>query len=118
MELYFTYDLDDDSFEFKILSDIDTKSLKSEGNNKLRLEVANNLEKSSSYIVMVLSIKDAIGNSVSLEDDLYDLITPSNLIEDVKEEVIVIATPEEKEVFVEKGNVEEVALNSAETPET
>ena len=118
IELYFTDDLEDDTFEFKILSDILIDNLKSEGNNKLELSVSRNLEKSTAYIIMVLTLEDAMGNYIIFDEDLLDLVTPADLIEDVTEEEIVIAIAEEVPEVIDEWNIEEVALNSAKTPET
>lgn len=118
IELYFTNDLEDDTFEFKILSDILIDNLKSEGNNKLELSVSRNLEKSTAYIIMVLTLEDAMGNYIIFDEDLLDLVTPADLIEDVTEEEIVIAIAEEVPEVIDEWNIEEVALNSAKTPET
>jgi len=32
---------------------------------------------------MILSLEDAIGNSIVFDEDLYDLVTPAQLIETV-----------------------------------
>lgn len=118
MELYFTYDLTDDIFEFKILSEIKVDSLKSEWNNKVRLEISKNLEKQTAYIIMILSIDNAMGTAITLNEDLYDLVTPANLIIDIPEEQVVIASSEEQPKIIEEWNVVEVALDAAWTPET
>jgi hypothetical protein len=102
MELYFSSDLTADMFEFKILSDIPVDNLKSEGNNKLSLEIGRNLEKQTAYIIMILSLKDAIGNSILFAEDLYDLVTPADLIIEVPEEEVVIAAVEEVPEVVEE----------------
>ena len=118
IELYFTTDVTDEVFEFKILSDIDTSGLSSMWDNKVQVEISKNLEKSTDYILMILSLEDAVGNKVQFEDDLYDFTTPADLKEEVVEEEVVVAQTEEAPEVIDEWNMEEVALNSAETPET
>lgn len=116
MELYFTSDLTEETFEFKILSEVWTSWLKSEGNNKLQLEVASALENKTNYIVMIISLEDATGTAIKFDEDLYDYQTPETLIAAIPEEVKVIAEPAtEPEVVVEEWNIEEVALNAPDT---
>ena len=118
IELFFRNDLLEDVFEFKILSEIETKSLKSAWNNVLNLESSKNLEVSTDYIVMILSLEDAMWNSISFNEDLYDLTTPAILEKAIQEEEVVIAIPEEEQEVIDEWNIEEIALQSAETPET
>lgn len=120
MELYFTSDLEEDTFEFKILSEVNTNSLKSEWNNKLVLETVKNLEESTSYIVMIIALEDAEWNAISFDEELYDLTTPESLVKVIEEEEVVVAITEEEAQpeIIEEWNIEEIALQSAETPET
>lgn len=118
IEVYFSQDLLDDLFEFKILSEIPSNSLKSSGNNILDLEVSRNLEVSTNYILMILSLEDAIWNLLTFQEDLYDFVTPAVLLEQIEEEEVIVAEVKEEVIVEEEGNIEEVALNSAETPET
>jgi len=118
LEVYFTTDLIEDTFEFKILSEIETSSLTSVWDNMLDIEISRNLEKSTAYILMILSLEDAVGEQLVLDEDLYDFVTSANLEQEVAEEEVVIATEEEQEEEVIEWNIEEIALESAETPET
>lgn len=118
IELFFTNDLEDEVFEFKIYSEVSTNWVKSEWNNKLTLEVTKNLELSTSYIVMIILLKDASWTEISLDETLYDLTTPETLEKIVEEEEVIIAETEEKPEVIADGNVEEVALSRDETPET
>ena len=118
IELFFSTDEIDDELEFKILSEILVDSLMSEWNNVLNLEIKSNLQKSTSYIVMILALEDTMGNSITFDEDLFDLVTSADLIEDVTEEEVVIAVVEEKPEVILEWNMEDVALNSAETPDT
>lgn len=121
IELYFTKDLSEETFEFKILSEVKTKWLRSEGNNKLILDVEKPLEKSTNYIIMVLSLEDASGNPVTFEEDLYDFVTSADLIEKVAPEVQPITNTElvaTQSWEVVEWNVEEVAMNAVAFPKT
>jgi len=118
MELYFSNDLTEDLFEFKILSEIKTNWLTSEWNNKIQLEVTSALENSTNYIIMILSLDDVNWDSITFNEDLLDFTTPSNLTQAIPEEENGVATVFTEPVVEEEWNVEEVALNSAGTPET
>ena len=128
LEVYFNYDLEEDMFEFKLLSELKVNSLSSLGNNILDISLQDTLGKSTSYIIMIISLEDIDGNELMLDESLYDLVTTNSLMEKPKE---VVETEEvvevkeikeivqvEEEVIEEEGNIEEVALNSAETPDT
>lgn len=118
LELFFTSDLDDDMFEFKILSDIVTTGLTSEGNNVINLEIQSNLEKESEYILMILWLENTNGDALLFDNDLYDFVTTSDLIIDVEEKDTVLAAAEEEVIVEDEGNMNDIALNSAETPDT
>ena len=116
IELFFTSDLEDDIFEFKILTDIPTVRLVSEWNNIVDLEIKDNLEKKSDYILMILSLEDKDWNALYFDEDLYDFSTWNDLVVDAEEkDVTLAAAKEEKE---EEWNITEVALAQEETPDT
>ncbi|MBT5492135.1 hypothetical protein HOK00_07860 [bacterium] len=46
---------------------------------------------------MILSLEDAVGEQLVLDEDLYDFVTSANLEQEVAEEEVVIATEEEQE---------------------
>ncbi len=117
IELYFTSDLEDDIFEFKILSEVPTIRLISEWNNILDVEIKDNLEKETDYILMILSLEDTNGNALVFNEDLYDFSTTSNLVSDVAEKEIVLAAAKEDEEK-DEWNIAEVALAKEETPDT
>lgn len=125
MEIYFSNDLTADTFEFKILSEIETSGIKSSWNNIVDIEVAKNIEKSTNYIVMILSLKDATWNQLQLSEDLYDLVTPDDLVQAVPEEQVVVtdATIDTgaimaTDIDTNTWNVVEVAKQTSQTPET
>ncbi|MBT3728948.1 hypothetical protein HOF65_04625 [bacterium] len=62
----------------------------------LDIEISRNLEKSTAYILMILSLEDAVGEQLVLDEDLYDFVTSADLEQEVAEEEVVIATEEEE----------------------
>lgn len=106
IEVYYNYDVDFGSYEFKLLSELNTTDLYSNGDNKLYIGMENSLENSSKYMVMFVTLMDASGDSVDLHETLYDFITWSDLVE---EEV------NQEDELAEEEIVEEelVELNSA-----
>ncbi|MDP2091117.1 MAG: hypothetical protein Q8K30_05995 [Candidatus Gracilibacteria bacterium] len=119
LEIYFTDALVESNFEFKILSEVALSEIKSAGSNKLDLEVAKNIEKSSNYIVMVLSLTDASGKKITFDEDLYDLVTPADLVQEVEELAVTVAQVQpEPMIETSTGNLEEVAKNVDRTPDT
>ncbi len=112
IEIYYNYDLKDGIYEFKLLSDIIINSVTSKWNNILDINLNWFLEKSSSYIFMILSLENIDWKELSFKESLYNFTTNSNLIIDdsFKQEVI-----ETEEV---KTNLEEIALNAPQTPHT
>lgn len=120
LEIYFTDALTESTFEFKILSEIELNGLKSVWANKFELEVAKNIEKSTNYIVMVLSLTDANGKKVTFDEDLYDLSTPADLVQEVPEQPLTVAQVQPEPIMEETAtwNLEEVAKTIERTPET
>jgi len=116
LELYYNYDLNDNMFEFKILSDVVTSWLFSKWNNIVDLGIKWNLEKESDYILMILNLEDTNNNVLVFDEDLYDFSTTSDLIIDTQEADVVLAAAKEEEPA--KWNVAEVAQNVQEIPDT
>jgi len=116
IELYYNYDLTEDMFEFKILSDIPTSGLFSEWNSIVDLWIATNLEKNSEYILMILSLEDINGNALVFDEDLYDFTTSNDLVIDTEEKEVVLAAAQEEPV--DEWNIAEVAQSIDETPDT
>jgi len=71
------------------------------------------MDKTSDYILMILSISDNYWNFIDLDEDLYEIKTDKNL----KTSQVEIEE-EEKIELIEEDSVEDFALNSAETPDT
>ena len=116
LELYYNYDLNDNMFEFKILSDVVTSWLFSKWNNIVDLGIKWNLEKESDYILMILNLEDTNNNVLVFDEDLYDFSTTSDLIIDTQEADIVLAAAKDEEPA--KWNITEVAQNVQEIPDT
>lgn len=116
LELYYNYDLNDNMFEFKILSDIVTSWLFSNWNNVVDLGIRWNLEKESDYILMILNLEDINNNVLVFDEDLYDFSTNSDLIIDTQETEVVLAAAKDEEPA--EWNIAEVAQNVEEIPDT
>lgn len=116
LELYYNYDLNDNMFEFKILSDIVTSWLFSNWNNVVDLGIRWNLEKESDYILMILNLEDINNNVLVFDEDLYDFATNSDLIIDTQETEVVLAAAKDEEPV--EWNIAEVAQNVEEIPDT
>lgn len=114
IEIYYSYDIEEDDFEFKILSELKIDNLSSSWDNILTINMENTLDSSTPYIVMLNSLEDISWNRINLWETLFDITTSSNLVEKVESEEKEVI----KEIEVDEWNIEEVALNSAETPDT
>ena len=75
------------------------------------------MEPSSSYMILSNSINDAKWEEVILKESLYDFKTEADL-KNVFEEEKVENKKEEETEKKWTGNLEEVAMHSAKTPET
>lgn len=134
IEVYYNYDLTENEFEFKLLWDLSVKSLTSDGTSELTVNLNTSLETNRNYILMVISLEDENMQEIPLEESLYDFSTPWSLAEstneqssteDLLQEVVEEVVTEEIQTVLDKkeeeennGNIEEVSLNAAVTPET
>jgi hypothetical protein len=107
LELYYVQDLQEDIFEYKILSELGISSQLSSWDNKLILNINKDLENNTDYIVMIVSIEDTLWNNLDFGQWLYEFRTDGNVVEEEK----IIPKKEE-------WNIPKVALESAETPDT
>lgn len=123
IELYFNNIIEETELEFKLFNEIQINEISIESSNTIKVSLLDKLDKLSNYILMILSINDSYGNYISLDEDLYEITTTKNLkeyseeSEDENNEVSEML----EEVFndnIEEGTIEDVALNSAETPDT
>lgn len=118
LEVYFKNPVEDTDFEFKVFSEnfVDTISYTNPQGVKLHLETA--ITSHSQYMLMVLSLEDGTFKNISFDEELYDFETLDTI--DVAEE----KTEKEAEKVLIDDNGEEVleleniALNAAETPDT
>ncbi len=112
IELYFNNIIEEDELEFKLFNELSILELKLEEDNNLNINLLDKLEKTSNYILMILSMNDSYWNYIDFDEDLYEITTDNSLkIVDSTEDI-------EEIVELEEGSVEDVALNSAETPDT
>jgi len=136
IELTFSQDLTETDFEFKLLVELAVESVNPQTPNMFNVLLSDSLQAQSSYIFMVLSLEDAENNTVLLDEDLNDFVTPDILEQkSVGEEnselapleEMTLETPSAEEVIEEEvemlaaedtGNLVEVAESVNETPET
>ena len=141
IELYFNNIIEEDELEFKLFNELNINDVKVSSNNKLDINLTNNLVKSSNYILMILSMNDNYWNFIKFDEDLYDISTKEEIKDLNKKEPITepitepieelidkpvdeliddnIENQVEKEVTkIENESIEDFALNSAETPDT
>lgn len=116
LEVSYNYDLTDNMFEFKVLSDIITNWLFSKWNNIVDLGIKWNLEKESNYILMILDLEDNKGNKLVFDQDLYDFATTNDLKINTQEADVVLASAKEEKPA--KWNIAEVAQSTDEIPDT
>ena len=115
LEVYFKNPVEDTDFEFKIFSEnfVDTISYTGPQGVKLHLEKA--VSSHSQYMLMILSLEDGALKNISFDEELYDFETLDNIeVADDKPEETVLVDDEGEEVL----ELENIALNAAETPDT
>jgi hypothetical protein len=111
IEIYFTKSIESDSVDLKLLREYDIESLKinSENNKELDVYLKNELYDGSKYIVMIFSITTKEDLNYVISNSIYDFVT-----EGVSSEKVEVPL-EDEETW---ENTWEIALNSAETPDT
>ena len=146
IEIYFNNIIEEDEIEFKLFNEKKINSIDVlENSNILNISLVDKLEINSTYILMILSLEDSFGNYIDLDESLYDVLVTEELEEleeeswtwefeknEIIEEDVMPeeedVIPEEEEIIMEnektgtwefeEWTIEEVALNSAETPDT
>jgi len=113
IELYFNNIIEEDELEFKLFNELDISKIDIVEANDINISLNDKMEKSSNYILMVLSMSDDNWSYISLNEDLYEIYTDKNLKTFVWDENM-----EEIIEKVEEDSIEDFALNSAETPDT
>lgn len=113
LEVYFKNPVEDTDFEFKIFSEnfVDTVSFVSENSFKIHLE--NSISSYSQYLLMVLSLENGDATNVIFDEELYNFET-QEAGEVVQEDAAMI----DEETWEEVLELEDIALNAAETPDT
>ncbi|PZM83148.1 hypothetical protein DLH72_03910 [Candidatus Gracilibacteria bacterium] len=115
IEIYYNEDLKAEEFVYRILSEIETKSKTGDGKNTMSVSLGSPLEDLTQYIILSNALVDSTGKEVKLKESFYEFATEDKL-ENVFGDLPKV---EEKiEDKKEEGNIEEVAMNSAKTPET
>ena len=117
IEIYYDTELKAEEFVYRVLWELETKTRIWDWKNGLNISLKNALEPSSSYMILSNSINDAKWEEVILKESLYDFKTEADL-KNVFEEEKVENKKEEETEKKWTGNLEEVAMNSAKTPET
>lgn len=112
LEVYFKYPVEDTDFEFKLFSENFVDSIKYSTPQSLKLHLDKSIETNSQYMLMVLSLKDSLFSTIALDEDLFNFQTMGS-VEQVKEDAPIIDDNGE-----EVQELEDIALNAAETPDT
>jgi len=111
IEIYFKEAISSDSVDLKLLREYDTESLKINSENKKELDIylKDELYNNSNYIAMIFSITTKEEFNYTISNSIYDFTTKSVSIEKVE-------VPSEGEL--DWKSTWDIALNSANTPET
>jgi hypothetical protein len=112
LEVYFKHPVEDTEFEFKIFSEIFVDSIVTTGTKTVKLHLENAVTSYSQYMLMILSLQDANFKNLKFEEELYNFETLWS-VEMVREE-----TPAIDDNWEEVNELENIALNAAETPDT
>lgn len=112
LEVYFKNPVEDSDFEFKVFSEIFVDTISYTGPQGLKLHLEKAIMSHSQYMLMILSLEDGAFKNISFDEELYDFET-TDTVEVVKEETVLI--DDEGEEVLE---LENIALNAAETPDT
>lgn len=115
LELFYNKEIKAEEFVFKVLSEIESKSKIWDWKNNLTISLNLPLKSSWKYIVLANSLNDSKDKEVLLKESFYEFETWKNLENIFPDLELTEDKAEEKK---EEGNIEEVAMNSAKTPET
>lgn len=111
LKITFSDKITSDQIDIKILKEKSIKNIQidSKNNKVVNVNLNDNLEDSSKYLFMLFSFTTKEGDNYNIENNIYDFSTKSSLKKADIEEI--------KEVD-DKNKTWNVALNSAETPDT
>lgn len=108
IEIYYNKDLEAKEFLYKVYRKLDLVSI-NVINNIINIFTKEDLEWWNPYILLVNSFKDFDWNNVKMQEQFFDFKTPEYFKKQKKEENL-----KEKP----KWNLEKIAMNSANTPNT
>jgi hypothetical protein len=115
LEVYFKNPVEDTDFEFKIFSENFVDTISHTGPQGVKLHLEKAVSSHSQYMLMILSLEDGALKSISFDEELYDFETLDNIeVADEQPEETVLVDDEGEEVL----ELENIALNAAETPDT
>lgn len=118
IEVTYIEELTGDDFEFKLLSDVVVESISSIDDETVEVKLESEVGADKNYILMVLSLQDALAQDVELDEGIYDFMTPKELRSASKG---WISEPEESLDISELEEELDVELSAAtdelETPE-
>lgn len=117
LEIYYNYEVDSQILEYKILSELIIDSYNSNWSNILEVDLLDNLEKSTNYMIMVSDFVDIDWNNIVFDEYLYEFETSSSLIQTESEDEKEDSTNSEDQKEDELTQIEKLSLNAAETPE-
>lgn len=80
IEVYFNDPIDSTEFEFKLFRESKVEYINNEA-GKLSLTLNDNLDKSSNYLLMLISLKDSSWTDLQFEEEIYDFVTTDTLWE-------------------------------------
>ena len=111
IEIHFQNPIESDSVDLKLLREysLDAMKINQENNKELALYLKNELSDKSKYIVMIFSITTKEWLNYSVSNSIYDFVTDW-----VSTEKIELPTEE----LLDWEKTWDIALNSAETPDT
>lgn len=116
VEVYYNQEVKSEEFTYRLLSELPTKTQKSDG-EFLNIELQKPLEDLSSYLVLANSLFDAAGKEVKLKDVYYEFETP-NKLDNVFEKLPELNAGNDENFVVSTGNVEEIAQKNPHNPKT
>lgn len=111
-------------FDIKILKNLIVSSIEinPENSSELNFMMQDSLEENSNYILMMFNLMTQEGNEIVFNNSIYDFQTTTFIEEVPVEEPVIVEEiiPEVVEGSWDTldGEIEEVALNAAETPDT
>lgn len=115
LEVYFKNPVEDTDFEFKIFSENFVDTISQTGPQGIKLNLEKAVSSHSQYMLMILSLENGALQNISFDEELYDFETLDNIeVADKKTEEVVLVDDNGEEVL----ELENIALNAAETPDT